>query len=54
MHPRNNVNADLKDESGGFSKRYIVPAVDKAARILSLLRTEGREMTIAEIADATG
>ncbi len=33
---------------------YIVPAVDRAARILMLLRTEGRGMTIAEITEATG
>ena len=32
---------------------YIVPAVDRAARILSLLRTE-KHMTIAQIAHATG
>jgi DNA-binding IclR family transcriptional regulator len=34
-------------------RAYIVPAVDRAAHILSLLRTE-KHMTIAEIADATG
>jgi IclR family KDG regulon transcriptional repressor len=34
-------------------RAYIVPAVDRAAHILSLLRTK-RHMTIAEIADATG
>jgi DNA-binding IclR family transcriptional regulator len=39
---------------GAFPSRYIVPAVDRAARILSLLGAEGREMTIAQIADATG
>jgi DNA-binding IclR family transcriptional regulator len=33
---------------------YIVPAVDRAVRILSLLRSEGREMTIAEIGELTG
>lgn len=33
---------------------YIVPAVDKAFRILSLLRSEGREMSTFEIAKATG
>ncbi len=39
----------------GVSRKpaYIVPAVDRAARILSLLRNEGRAMTIAEIADTT-
>ena len=39
---------------GEEASAYIVPAADRAARILSLLKTEGREMTIAEIADATG
>lgn len=49
------MDTNLKDEQIGADKRaYIVPAVDRAARILSLLRTEGREMTIAEIAEATG
>jgi DNA-binding IclR family transcriptional regulator len=33
---------------------YIVPAVDRAARILMLLRAQGRGMTIAEITEATG
>lgn len=33
---------------------YIVPAVERAIRILSLLKTEGRDMTIAEISGATG
>jgi IclR family KDG regulon transcriptional repressor len=33
---------------------YLVPAVDKALRIMALLKTEGREMTLAEIARATG
>jgi DNA-binding IclR family transcriptional regulator len=33
---------------------YIVPAVDRAVRILSLLKSERREMTIAEISDAMG
>jgi len=33
---------------------YLVPAVDRAVRILLLLKSEGRAMTIAEIADATG
>ncbi len=31
---------------------YIVPAVDRAVRILTLLRNERREMTIAEISEA--
>jgi IclR family KDG regulon transcriptional repressor len=33
---------------------YIVPAVERAIHILSLLKTERREMTIAEISEATG
>ena len=37
-----------------FQPRYIVPAVDRAARILSLLGADSREMTIAEIAETTG
>ena len=49
------LDKSLKNEHGGaFQSRYIVPAVDRAAHILSLLGTEGREMTIAEIASATG
>ena len=44
-----------KNEPGGKAKAsYIVPAVDRAIRILSLLKTEKREMTIAEISEATG
>ncbi len=35
-------------------RTYIVPAVDRAARILSLLKAEVREVTIAEIARKTG
>jgi predicted transcriptional regulator len=38
----------------GNSYEYIVPAVDRAARILMLLRAQGRDMTIAEITEATG
>ncbi len=34
--------------------QYIVPAVDRAARILQLLRSSARSMTIAEVAEATG
>ncbi len=33
---------------------YLVPAVDRAFRILELLKIEGREMTLMEIAKATG
>jgi IclR family transcriptional regulator, KDG regulon repressor len=34
--------------------RYNVPAVDRAARIMLLLGSEAREMTLAEVAAATG
>jgi DNA-binding IclR family transcriptional regulator len=40
--------------AGENKSAYIVPAVDRAVRILSLLRNERREMTIAEISDAMG
>jgi DNA-binding IclR family transcriptional regulator len=33
---------------------YLVPAVDRAFRILALLKREGHEMTLMEIANATG
>jgi DNA-binding IclR family transcriptional regulator len=33
---------------------YLVPAVDRAVRILELLKGEGREMTLMDIAKATG
>jgi DNA-binding IclR family transcriptional regulator len=33
---------------------YIVPAVDRAAQILSLLKEKARSMTIAEVTEATG
>jgi IclR family transcriptional regulator, KDG regulon repressor len=48
-----NDNSKSKRNSNG-SYEYIVPAVDRAARILMLLRKEMRSMTIAEIAEATG
>lgn len=45
----------MKDTRLGADKPvYIVPAVDKAFRILSLLRKEGREVSTFEIAKATG
>ena len=47
---QNSKNASGED--AGYE--YIVPAVDRAARILALLRTKGRGMTIAELAEATG
>jgi DNA-binding IclR family transcriptional regulator len=39
---------------GGESYEYIVPAVDRAARILALLRETASGMTIAEVTEATG
>jgi DNA-binding IclR family transcriptional regulator len=33
---------------------YLVPAVDRALSILALLRSEGRELSIAEISKSTG
>ncbi len=55
MRPRKNKKTSLKAEPIKTTKgAYIVPAVDRAVRILSLIKTEGREMTIAEIASATG
>lgn len=54
MKRERDMNTKSKARRGGSRKpSYIVPAVDRAARILSLLRNEGRAMTIAEIADAT-
>jgi DNA-binding IclR family transcriptional regulator len=47
----NNKN---KVQSRNPKLAYIVPAVERAIRILSLLKTERREMTIAEISEATG
>ncbi len=55
MPRKKKLDASVKDKSiEAYLRAYIVPAVDRAARILSMLRTEGREMTIAEISDATG
>lgn len=48
------ATAAKRKRSAGDRRFYIVPAVDKAVRILSLLKTEGREVTIAEISEATG
>jgi DNA-binding IclR family transcriptional regulator len=49
-------SADNLKKAPGASRRlaYLVPAVDRAIRILALLRSEGRNMTIAEIGEATG
>jgi IclR family transcriptional regulator, KDG regulon repressor len=45
---------DAKSVSGADGNyEYAVPAVDRAARILQLLRTNGRGMTIAEVSEAT-
>lgn len=44
-------NAPAKDAQKPV---YLVPAVDKALEILGLLRMEGRDMSLAEIAKATG
>jgi IclR family KDG regulon transcriptional repressor len=55
MPPGTKVDKKPRTESNGtFNRAYIVPALDRAIRILSLLRAEGREMTIAEISTATG
>lgn len=49
------MKRNSEDTSAGSDKQvYIVPAVDKSFRILSLLRNEGREMSTFEIAQATG
>lgn len=49
------VKRDSKDTSRTDDHyEYIVPAVDRAARILRLLRAKGRGMTIAEVSEATG
>jgi IclR family transcriptional regulator, KDG regulon repressor len=54
MRSMKNKN-DRKNEPGGKAKStYIVPAVDRAIRILSLLKNENRAMTIAEISGTTG
>ena len=46
---------ELKDTAFEDDKSvYLVPAVNKALHILELLKTEEREMTIAEIAKSTG
>ena len=49
------MKRDRKESRPETGKQvYIVPAVDKAFRILSLLKSEGREMSTFEIAKATG
>jgi IclR family KDG regulon transcriptional repressor len=56
MQPGSGDNAaeKEKDKFGLAKPAYLVPAVDRAFRILELLKTEGREMTLMEIAKATG
>jgi DNA-binding IclR family transcriptional regulator len=51
---KDNETKGKRKRTAADNRAYIVPAVDKAARILSLLKSEGREMTIAEISEATG
>ena len=49
------LNRNMKSVLGAEANyEYVVPAVDRAARILMLLRAQGRGMTIAEITEATG
>jgi len=52
--PLNKKKKATVKRTSGDNRAYIVPAVDKAARILSLLKAEEHEMTIAEISEATG
>jgi len=57
MHPEivdDKAIKQEKEKSGVSRPDYMVPAVDRAFRILELLKTEGREMTLMEIAKATG
>ena len=44
---------DNREKSAGAKPAYLVPAVDRAFRILDLLKSEGREMTLMEIAKVT-
>lgn len=48
------VKVSRKKSDSDEHYEYIVPAVDRAARILTMLRYKGRGMTIAEVAEATG
>ena len=51
----NSLKIVLKHPSvRGEQSVYLVPAVDKAIQILELLKSERREMTISEIARASG
>lgn len=49
MNPKPNNKSNKSN-----SYAYIVPAVDRAARILALLKQKARGMTIAEVTEATG
>jgi DNA-binding IclR family transcriptional regulator len=51
------LGANLNSRSrgkGANTSAYIVPAVDRAVRILSLVRKEGRGLTLADVTEATG
>jgi IclR family KDG regulon transcriptional repressor len=49
------VEANSKNAKVEIGKpEYLVPAVDRAFRIMELLRAEGREMSLSEIARETG
>jgi DNA-binding IclR family transcriptional regulator len=50
---RGKQDAEIASGADG-NYEYAVPAVDRAARILQLLRAKERGMTIAEVAEATG
>jgi DNA-binding IclR family transcriptional regulator len=51
----NSVDNDPTSVSNGEDNyEYIVPAVDRAARILSLLKGHAHGMTITEVTEATG
>lgn len=57
MQTESRENGAIESDNGSsITARpvYLVPAVDRAFRILDLLKTEGREMTLMEIAKATG
>jgi IclR family KDG regulon transcriptional repressor len=55
MPKSKNENQNLKIPfNADEDYEYIVPAVDRAARILMLLKQEVRDMTIAEVTDVTG
>ena len=52
MQAGNREKAASESDAMNFEVKppvYLVPAVDRAFRILALLKTEGREMTLMEI-----